>query len=642
VRDIRRGLGVALWITLTLIAWDAARIPRESIGRSGGGTFLLEGALVGLIAYGGASLVLAGVLLFAAATPPLRSRLAASSIDSTLRLHAALAVAGAMGLSGIASMGERRGGPEFLSASWLLEAILVAAGSAGAGWGAARAVGWASKGPRPRARLLLVAVLPAIPALLAAAWPLGWIAFAPGVATGPAPAGKDSPDIVLIVADTLRPDALGCYANRNPATPVIDSIAASGALFTDATSQASWTNPSTATLLTSRYPYEHGMIGYRGKISSDSRTLAEVLASRGYETAGFVANLLVSREFGFDRGFWTWDQDPDARPLARQSHTLAARVLRAAGIMSSAVHTAPASDMVGRALRFLDRPRVRPRFLYLHLMDPHDPYTPPPGLARAADPGYEGTLRFHTGTLYSILRGELEVDAADLRHVRALYDAEVAGMDREIGRLIEKLRPGLERGEIVLAFTADHGEEFMEHGGLGHEHTLYQELIHVPLVLSRPGAVPQGAVVPAAVRSLDVAPTLLDIAGLQPEPSFHGRSLVPLLWGEPLPGAGPVFSEEDYIGYRTTSPRMRSAIEGGVKVILYEPNIFGLGAWRRETFDLARDPGESSPLGEPDGASPRIEAALKAWMALGSTGRTGSGDLDPETEHRLKALGYIQ
>jgi arylsulfatase A-like enzyme len=312
------------------------------------------------------------------------------------------------------------------------------------------------------------------------------------------------------------------------------------------------------------------------------------------------------------------------------------------GVESSAVRTAGASDMVDRALHALSEETGRPRFLYLHFMDPHDPYTPPPDLARAADPGYTGKLTFTGGTLYSILRGEQPVSDADLRHARALYDAEVAGMDREIARLLERLKPRLLEGRAIVAFTADHGEEFMDHGALGHEHTLYQELIHVPLILSFHGILEAGRVVEVPVRLMDLAPTLLDLAGLPVEPSFHGRSLLPALRGAAPQASEPIFSEEDFTGYRTTSPRMRSARMGGVKIILYQRGIFDLGPWRSEAFDLSADGGERSPLREGDAASREAEAALRVWMSRQPGARTRGTEIDPETERRLRALGYIQ
>jgi arylsulfatase A-like enzyme len=641
VREIGRGLGVNLWITLVLIAYDIARVPASAAGHAGLLPYLGETIRLGLLTY--FPLFLLVLLSIAAAVRvlpgPLRARLRRDG--ALLSLDVACVVTVAVISLALAALGESRVDDGWWSPPWLFDLLFVAAGSLAAGWGAGAAARRAASGPSPRLGISFLSVLPLIPPLLVVAPSLASMP-ASGIVRGGAAARSDLPDIVLIVADTLRSDALGCYGNTRIATPSIDALAASGARFADVTAQASWTNPSTATILTSWYPFEHSLTNYLARIDPRARTLAEVLRSRGYETIGLVANLVVSSHFGFDRGFDHWDQSPDPRPLARHPYLLASRLLRGAGASSSESRTAPASDMVDRAIAAMKAPSPAPRFLYLHLMDPHDPYTPPEDLARAADPGYSGDLSFTSGTLYEILRGDRIVDDADLRHAHALYEAEVAEMDREIARLLDFLRPRFEAGRVVVAFTADHGEEFMEHGELGHEHTLYQELIHVPLIVSRPGTVPAGGVAGGPARLLDVAPTILDLAGLAPEGGFHGRSLLPFARSG-VPGiAPPIFSQEDYLGYRTTSPRMRAAREGDVKVILYEPNIFGLGPWRREAYRLDADPGERATLGSDDAAAAKVEGALRLWMASSASRRGERGDIDPETERRLRALGYIQ
>ncbi|MBI3449464.1 MAG: sulfatase [Acidobacteria bacterium] len=640
MRDLGRALAVALWITAVLVAFDVLRIPAATLARDGALRYALEAARLGAIAY--APLFAVALLPVAAALRLLPSTLRRRHEESgfPLSLNVAVAITIAVLLLALAAMGEGRRAPRWWSTLWAVDAAVVAAGAAAAGWGAAVALRRIRGSRLGNAGVAVAALVPIVlPAIALAPAILGAPpAAAPPASRAPSPA---PPDIVLIVADTLRPDALGCYGGRRAPTPVVDALAASGARFTDVTAQASWTNPSTATILTSWYPFEHGLLDYQSRISEEAKTLAEVLRARGYATEGLVANLVVSTRFGFDRGFDRWDQEPDLTPLARHAHLLPARLVRAAG-RDPGVRTAPAADMVSRALDALSRPSDRPRFLYLHLMDPHDPYTPPPDLARAADPDYAGSLRFEMGTLYAILRGEIAVDDADLRHAHALYDAEIAAMDRELGRLLDRLRPGVDAGNTVVVFTSDHGEEFMEHGALGHEHTLYQELIHVPLIVVRAGVVEPGRVVASPARLLDVAPTILDVAGLGAEPSFHGSSRLGAIRGEPSPLPQTLFSQEDYFGYRTTSPRMRSARASGVKVILSEPNIFGIGAWRREAFDLAADPGETRALDPDDPRAAPVEAALRVWMGASARRRGATGEIDPETERRLRALGYIQ
>jgi arylsulfatase A-like enzyme len=640
VKEIGRAIGVALAAALLAVVYDVARISPDRLPRSGAWPLLGDQALFGFAVYGAAALLaLAPLAGYRALKDRRRGRAApGSGGPASVPLYAAACASLFFAAWASSILSERRGGGAWKTASWLADFEVAALGAFAAGWGVYRILLWCRRGRRA-ARLALAALLVAAPGL-AAAGRVAAAAGLPGVEAAP-PAPEGAPDIILIVVDTLRADALSCYGARRFSTPVIDGLAARGARFADAVAQASWTNPATASILTSRLPTDHGMTGHRGRIRGDVRTLAEVLAARGYRTAGVVANLLVSKAYGFDRGFQHWDEEPDHDPLAVHRTMLASRLARAAGRGPSRTETISAAEVVDRALALIED-GGRPFFLYLHLMDPHDPYAPPADLAAAADPGYAGGLRFSQGTLYRILRGEEHVTEADLRHARALYDAEVAGMDRELARLVERIRERLDAGRAVVALTSDHGEEFMEHGALGHEHSLYQELIHVPLIVSRPGTIPEGVVVGEAVSHIDVAPTLLEAAGLAPEPSFAGRSLVPLARGEASAGTGPVVSEEDYIGYRTASHHLRAARDGRWKVILSSPNVFRLGVWRREVYDLAADPGETSPLPAEAEEARLAEQILRDRLARGLAEAGLQEGLDAETEQRLRALGYVQ
>jgi arylsulfatase A-like enzyme len=641
IREIGRGLAVALWATLVLIAYDVARVPAASVPEEAGWAHLAGVVRIGLLFYGGMAAILA--LLIALALAAVRARPAPAGSLRSLAPYAGTAAAGIVVVALLGALSTGRGAPGWLSAPWLLNAQMILIGAAGVGWACARAVAALAASRRPRAKLGMLAALPLLPALVGllpavAAAGLPFSREAPPVAPG------EPPDIFLIVADTLRADALSCNGARGLPTRETDRLAAGGVLFSDVTAQSSWTNPSTATILSGLMPAAHGMVGHRGRILPEVRMLAQILAGHGYDTAGLVANPVVSRSYGFARGFRHWDEETDPRPLARHGETFAARLLSASGWWRRREGTPPASEMVDRALEILAGERPRPLFLYLHLMDPHDPYEAPEELVREADPDYRGELAFGPTTLYEILRGQVAVEAADLRHAQALYGAEIAYMDREIGRFLEAIGDRLASGRALVLFTSDHGEEFMEHGSLGHERTLYQEVIHVPLILSRPGVLPAGVVVEEPVSHLDLVPSLLDLAGLPPEPSLPGRSLAGLARGETAVPAmeGPILSEEDFIGYRTTTHRLRAAREGMTKVILSSPNAFGIGPWGRETYDLAEDPLETHDLdGEAAGAE-RLEAHLREWITRTGTGAELPRELDPETERRLRALGYVE
>jgi len=289
---------------------------------------------------------------------------------------------------------------------------------------------------------------------------------------------------------------------------------------------------------------------------------------------------------------------------------------------------------VDRALAFLSNRASTPRFLYLHPADPRDPYAPPEALARAADPEYKGSFKLFPRTLETILRGEQEVSEEDLRHARALYAAEVVSMDRELGRLFDALRERIESGRTILVFTSDHGEEFLEHDALGHGHALYQELIHVPLLVVQRGGVRPGTVISDPVTHLDIAPTILALAGLPPEPVFSGRSLSSIVDGSAAALAEfDIVSEENVSGNRTTSHRIRMARRGAWKVILYSPDVFEIGPWRRETFNLGNDPAERESLPPGTAEADSLAERLRARVAGEPEGSAPNGEPAPEADH---------
>lgn len=337
------------------------------------------------------------------------------------------------------------------------------------------------------------------------------------------------PSVVLLVVDALRPDHLGCYGYGRPTSPEMDRLAARSVRFAEAVSVSSWTKPAVPSLLTSLYPSQHGVWEGSGRnpegglesdvLGEEAVTLAEVLAGAGYRAAAFVRNAQLRAAFGFAQGFEAY------------------RELESSG-----------AELVERALEWLDEVRREspsaPVFVYLHLLDTHWPYEPPPEAAAAlgAAPGErpdDFALR------EAVNRGIVALGTEQLWEIVLRYDAEIRGVDRAVGRLAAGLEErGLFEGS-VLVLTSDHGEAFLEHGRLGHGGDLYEESLRVPLLLKLPGSRGAGRVVQARVTTLDVMPTILELAGLRPEAraSCAGRSLLRFL-GEGSGGpAGPTFAE---------------------------------------------------------------------------------------------------
>lgn len=389
--------------------------------------------------------------------------------------------------------------------------------------------------------------------------------------------GKPSPANVLVIAiDSLRPDHLGCYGYGRPTSPAIDALAARGVLFENALGQASWTTPSFGTVFTSLYPSQHGALTVNDMLSPGVPTLAEILRERGYATCGIANAPALSSDYGFDRGFDFYDV---AEPETRDAE-------------------ATTKD----ALKWLDADKRKPFFLFVHYFDVHLPYAPKPPYDRLFDTGYTGPLGTafavdaYAGRREDLLAQMRGWSPADWDHVRALYDGEIAFTDQAIRLLLEGLEERDLTRKTLIVFLSDHGQEFFEHGAYGHGHSLYGEVLRVPLVLSLPGPLPRGLRVKEQVRLLDVAPTILAFLGAGARSGLEGVSLLPLAGGGAVTGnpdavlpPGVAFAEGVRLG-----GEKKAIATAGVKV------IHDTASGETMIFDLGSDPGETRTLGASD------------------------------------------
>jgi arylsulfatase A-like enzyme len=426
-------------------------------------------------------------------------------------------------------------------------------------------------------------------------------------------ASAAAPSVVVLLVDTLRADRLGCYGARPSPSPVLDALAARGRLFEQAVAQASWTLPSVTTLLTGLHPRSHGVVGERGGepasasyLSPGIPTLIEAAADAGVTTVGVTANPLVSPDTNLARGFETfvelpWDD-------ARRSWAPATAVNRA--------FTAWLAR--NRGLRFL---------AYLHYMEPHDPYrpahppAPPPGARSAVARGEIAGLarRVNAGT-------EPPLAPAEVAHLRALYDGEIRLWDAALGDLLATLdRLGV-AGTTRIVVVADHGEEFQEHGRLKHRVQLYEEAIHVPLVIAGPGIAPGR--VATQVEGIDFFPTVAALLGVPAPAGLPGRNA--LGGGDERPalvethhGLARDGAWVDLVALRT--PRWK---------LIHTP------ARRRwQLYDLAHDPGERTDRWgtAPEGAA--LAARLAGWQAAPPPAQTVPA---AGVTEQLRALGYVE
>jgi arylsulfatase A-like enzyme len=424
--------------------------------------------------------------------------------------------------------------------------------------------------------------------------------------------------VFLLVVDTLRSDRLSCYGCRTNETPHIDRLAEAGVRFERAHSVGSWTVPSMGAVMTSRYPTQLGLVEKAAdperkltrrdkRIQLDqtipfrAETLAEAMRDHGYRTAAFVNQPALFIGSGFRQGFEDWfypvsaeeikRYEPDERPPGGIPFMNAAHRLD--------------TELVEALVEWVKAHREEKLFVWLHLLTPHSPYSPP--------------SRYMSSP-------------ASPQSRAARYDGEIRSVDDMIGEIVSAIEKevGLERSSIVL--TSDHGEAFGEHGVNEHGNTLHREVVQVPLILVAP-SLPAGRTVQEHVRTIDILPTILDLARVEPaEPSaLEGVSLLPLIRGKGT--ELPVFSEG--LLYGSTE---RSLITGGYKLMYDEQgenySLYDLSWDANETIDLAeRQPERAREMGA-------ALTALHSRLLEEYVGPETSPD-EGQALEAMRALGYV-
>ncbi|MEW6746649.1 MAG: sulfatase [Planctomycetota bacterium] len=395
----------------------------------------------------------------------------------------------------------------------------------------------------------------------------------------PASEGSSLFSVLLIGVDTLRADHLSAFGYERPTTPHLEQLVARSFCFTNARSQAPWTLPSFAAILTSLYPSAHGA-GRGGHdewtpIDPTTTSLAETLARHGYETQGISANFLVSPIYGLDQGFEAY-RSPGGHGWSLES---------------VAIDTVPVT-------RFIEEHRSTPFFLFWHVMDPHLPYdTPQEYRAAFTDPSYAGrfargrpVVPFHDldprpGRRWFAHEGPPpppKLSPEDRRHVRDYYDAEIAEVDAAVGRVLEALEQTGMSEHTIVALVGDHGEGLGDHDHYHHGYTLFEDQVHVPMIVCIPGR-EEGGVIESPVATIDLAPTILAALGLPIPESFQGVDrLASPAAGEPSTPLTPVFLE--YATYDSSA--LKACVLGSFKY-LHDP-VFHV----EELYDLAADPAE--------------------------------------------------
>lgn len=428
--------------------------------------------------------------------------------------------------------------------------------------------------------------------------------------------GLQGSNVLLIVLDAARAEEFGAYGYTRPTTPEIDRIAAQGVVFEDAFTPAVYTLAAMSSVWTSQYPdRNHSEASYAERLPADRLTLAEVLTTARIHSAGFVANAVAGAAMGFDRGFSEFHE------VYRTFPDLGSR-----------------AEVFGRLIPgWLDR-RGRQRFFaYLHVREPHFPYDPPAPFDTRFGPDAPLTVAERRDkTWYTdVNQGRVDPTQAEIEHLRRLYDGNLAYADREVGRIRDALeRDGLWDRTVVI-ITADHGEQLYEHGYISHSAQVYDESMHIPLIVRFPkGKGPSGIRVKGFVDLLDLAPTVLDVFGLRGADSgrFHGRSLLPVIEGA---------SGKPAILSRTVWDRPVYALRDEAYKLIYDTRT-----GRTLLFDLRSDPREDRDLSASDPLrTAYYREALQEWVQA-LRPRPGAPPAERATISRaqcenLKALGYL-
>jgi len=466
--------------------------------------------------------------------------------------------------------------------------------------------------------------------------------------------------VILILADTLRRDHLEPYGYARPTSPALRALAQEGVLFRDCIAQGSWTKVSAASLLTSLYPSTHGVKELLDRVPASVTTIAEAFRDAGHATLSLSSIQFTGQFSNLHQGFEELHED-GSLPDQESSKT--------------------AREYVDRLLPWLEAHRDVPFFVLLHVSDPHDPFKPyPPYDTMWANPAWEEEhaadlekarkviaeplLRtFGMPTGEELRKAGVDPDTYVARD-RDWYDGSIRALDAEVARLVERLRALGIAERTLVAFTSDHGEEFLDHGRTFHGQSVYGELGNVPLILWGPGQVPAGAVVAQPVASIDIMPTLLALGGVAVPSGLQGRSLLPLFAGEAADaggglraaapeapaGATPLVTEKAATEAGTLGPpphhtASQSIVLDGWKLIQHLTRDPGKPEF--ELFDRRTDLLDQRDVAaeHPDVVG-RLTTALATWRSEAEAARrasdTAGRELSPEERERLRSLGYVQ
>jgi arylsulfatase A-like enzyme len=462
---------------------------------------------------------------------------------------------------------------------------------------------------------------------------------APGVVLR-APVGREL-NVLLVSIDTLRADALGAYGNPLARTPVIDGLSRRGLLCAEVICPVPMTTPSHGSMLTATIPAQHGASGNAYRLGPENESLAEILLACGYQTEAIVSCFPLDRKFGLDQGFLGYEDG--FQPRGGIWETILGSAYQRWRHRGALERPGAATTYLAR--RWLGANAGRSFFLFLHYFDPHAPYAPPESYRRA----FDGLIQRHDDRWPAGMQREDVIRAvdgflpaswdADLPEER--YLAEVSYSDRQLGEVLRALADQT-AGETLIVVTSDHGESLGEHGEVfSHGATLFEPVLRVPLILSGP-SIPEGRLLGAAVRLIDLAPTILEVLELKPGEPMQGESILGMA-AAPAPVPRPAAIENLGIVMIPGAVKQKGYRTPEWKLVQRE-DALGRLCDSGALYDLASDPLE---LRDVCGEEPETGAALQREMLAAFSAairlRQAEGEVldDEETLEKLEALGYL-
>lgn len=426
-------------------------------------------------------------------------------------------------------------------------------------------------------------------------------------------------NIVLISIDTLRADHMGCYGYTRNTTPEIDALSNEGCFFTNVTSASAWTAPAMASLFTTLMPSQHnirhgvcksGNIYGQEILDASHITLAEVLKENGLTTLGISSNPHLTPELGFAQGF---------------DHFMVCKFKNAEEITTSAIQfmTQYAND--------------KPFFLWVHYFDPHWPYSKQEPWIHTYAPDYHGELKQFYDTNLPKVRTAAGIEKGSniLQSLVALYDSEINYVDQSVGKLLDAIRS---TGNTMILLVSDHGEGFLEHDTLDHGYQLYEESIHIPLIIQCPAVKPAKKSFNTPCSIIDIPLTILDWLDIKDRYNFQGRSLLSIMKGKIPDDTGEsnttIISELNRFGKNLISLRV-----GKWKY------IYDRKHGEEELYDLAADPYETTNItGKEPLLRSEMENRLSNWLVATRKpkSKVKRAKLDQESLEKLRSLGYLE